>query len=88
MALIPERVARKRSGSTFNVAHGNGSPYREQLAHLGRILNWLSPVTPFSSEDQRLVGVAVAGGRSATLEDDEEPLGPAPREQDEPTRSD
>jgi hypothetical protein len=85
--LIPERSARRRSGTVFTAAQGNGSPYRDQLGHLAHILHWMNPVTPFTPDDQRLLGVAPPNGRAAaaSLEDDEEALGPAPQEQDKTT---
>ena len=86
VSLIPERVARALSGTRFGVADArarNG----EQVAHLARYLQWLSPLSPISKEDQSALGIASPHAKPARegegLEDDDE--GPDPSGPDHPS---
>ena len=82
VSLIPERVARELSGTRFGLADArarNG----EQVAHLARYLQWLSPLSPISKEDQSALGIAAPHAKPVRegegLDDDEDgsdPSGP------------
>ena len=72
LSLIPERVARAPSGTTFAAA-ASGSRYPERVVHLTKFLQWLSPLNALTREDQQGLGLLSASGRPmhAGDEDDE-----------------
>lgn len=53
MSLIPDRMPRSQSGSTFDRASS------QQAEILARFLGWLGPLNPISKEDQQLLGARV-----------------------------
>ena len=86
ISLIPERVARARSGALFTMIGACRHP--ERIAYLSCYLQWLSPLNPVSRDDQRLLGQLLADGRrvhAGDVEDeaDVEPQGDAQDEADD-----
>jgi hypothetical protein len=85
LSLIPERTARRQSGTTFEAREG-------RTASLARFLSWLSPLNPTSKEDQAAIGYTVAQPRAEEHEpegddaSEEEGLAPAEPES-EPSES-
>ncbi len=73
VSLIPERIARVKSGSAFAV-EGSASRYPERLSHLAQFLNWLSPLNAIAKDDQCILGLLHPSGRPvhANEMDDEE----------------
>lgn len=57
MSLIPDRMPRSQSGSTFNCAAS------QQAEILARFLGWLGPLNPISKEDQQLLGARVGAAK-------------------------
>ena len=72
LSLIPERVARAPSGTSFQ-AQAAACKHPERFAHLVKFLQWLSPLTVLTRDDQQLLGLLSASGRPmhAGDEDDE-----------------
>lgn len=80
MALIPERVARVQSGSTF-AAPDPSARHAERIARLGRFLHWMSPLEELPREEQQALGLLNAAGRpvhAADLEEEEADLDAEP----------
>ena len=67
MSLIPERAAWAHTGSAFvpHESHGPG------LAYVAPFLNWMSPLTVLTKDDQRALGLIGPAHRQAA-----EPLDP------------
>jgi len=59
ISLIPDRVSRSQSGSTFA---GTNAAGRAEL--LAPFLSWLGPLNPISKEEQQLLGVRSGGGKA------------------------
>jgi len=72
LAMIPERVARKHSGTRFSTSHPGACRYPERLAHLARFLQWFSALDPIGKEDQMALGLFNASGRPAHAGDEDE----------------
>lgn len=71
LSLIPERTTRAKSGAAFLV-EGSACPHPERLAHVARLLHWLSPLDALTKEDQRALGLIAANGRPVQAEEDDE----------------
>jgi hypothetical protein len=73
LSLIPERVVRVPSGTSFS-AEGVGSRHPERVVYLAKFLQWLSPLTALTRDDQQQLGLLSASGKllHAGDEDDEE----------------
>lgn len=76
LSLIPDRVSRMQTGSTFDPSAPCAHP--ERIAHLLQFLNWLGPLQPVTRDDLRILGLltpyakpAIASGED---EGDDEPL--------------
>jgi hypothetical protein len=65
MSLIPDRTPRLAVGAFFQ-------PQTEQTTYLAQFLNWLSPLSPITKDDQRALGLLQAHQKPA-VEPDEEP---------------
>ena len=65
MSLIPDRTPRLAVGPHFQ-------PHTEQTTCLARFLNWLSPLSPITKDDQRALGLRQAH-QKPVVELDEEP---------------
>jgi hypothetical protein len=63
LSLIPERVARPLSGSLFTSEEAAGAQQAERVAYVAKFLNWLSPLTPITKDDQRFLGLLNAHPR-------------------------
>ena len=75
LSLIPERVARAPSGTCFQ-AQAAACKHPERFAHLVKFLQWLSPLTVLTRDDQQQLGLLSASGRpmhAGDEEDDGEP---------------
>ncbi len=70
ISLIPERVARAQSGALFTMTGACRHP--ERIAYLSCYLQWLSPLNPVSRDDQKLLGLLLANGRSVHAGDVED----------------
>src|SRR5437016_12707560 len=73
ISLIPERVARVQSGALFTTVGACRHP--ERVAYLSCYLQWLSPLNPVSRDDQKLLGLLLANGRSVPAGDVEAEAG-------------
>lgn len=76
MSLIPERVARVPTGVTLEHSVAT-TRYPERVAHLVQFLHWMSPLSPITRDDQRVLGLLNAQGRpvhAVDIEADEEAL--------------
>jgi len=62
VALIPERIARARTGTLFG-SGTTSSRHPERFSHLVQFLGWLSPLSSISKDDQRILGLLHANGR-------------------------
>jgi hypothetical protein len=71
LSLIPERVARVPSGTGFN-AHAAACRYPERVAYLSKFLQWLTPLTALTREDQEQLGLLSASGRLLHAVDEED----------------
>ena len=71
LSLIPERVARAPSGTAFQ-AQAAACKHPERFAHLVKFLQWLSPLTVLTRDDQQLLGLLSASGRPMHAGDDED----------------
>jgi hypothetical protein len=76
ISLIPERVAHARSGALFTTSGTCRHP--ERIAYLLRTLQWLSPLDPVSRDDQQLLGLLLANGRTVHAGDLEDEADAAP----------
>src|SRR5467141_855724 len=76
ISLIPERVAHARSGAPFTMTGACRNP--ERIAYLFCHLQWLSPLNPVSRDDQQLLGLLLANGRSVHAGDVKDEADAAP----------
>ena len=53
MSVIPERTAWAHSGSAFVLQESHGA----QVRYLAQFLNWLSPLSAITKDDQRALGL-------------------------------
>ena len=65
MSLIPDRTPRLAVGPFFQ-------PQTKQTTYLAQFLNWLSPLSPITKDDQRALGLLQAHQKPA-VETEEEP---------------
>ena len=70
LALIPDRVPRVQSGSTFDAA-APCCAHPDRIAHLVQFLNWLGPLNPVTKDDLRILGLLTPLGRPAIALADE-----------------
>ena len=71
VSLVPDRLPRIRSGTPFACAEivgGQGT----QVASLGRLLHWLTPLSTLNEDDQRALGVLALHGKTARRDDEDE----------------
>lgn len=73
MSVIPERAAWAHSGTAFAAHESQGA----QVLYLARFLQWLSPLTVLTKDDQRALGLITTQQRpvdpEAELDEDAEP---------------
>jgi len=71
VALVPDRMPRVQSGTPFAAGEAPGGP-GPQVASLGRLLHWLTPLSQLNEEEQRALGVLALHGKTARRDDDDE----------------
>ena len=64
LSLIPDRVARVQSGSTFD-ATAPCCAHPDRIAHLVQFLNWLGPLNPVTKDDLPILGLLTPFGKPA-----------------------
>ena len=69
LALIPERSARVASGSRF-VPAGAMCAHPERLAAVSQFLNWMTPLSALTRDDQQRLGITTSGARPADAADE------------------
>jgi len=71
VAVVPDRMPRAQSGTPFacSDAPGGAGP---QVACLGRLLHWLTPLSALNEDDQRALGVLALHGKPARRDDEDE----------------
>ena len=70
LSLIPDRVPRVQSGSTFDPA-APWCAHPDRIAHLAQFLNWLGPLNPVTKDDLRILGLLTPFGKPAIVVADE-----------------
>ena len=70
LSLIPDRVPRVQSGSTFDAA-APCCAHPDRIAHLVQFLNWLGPLNPVTKDDLRILGLLTPFGKPAIAVADE-----------------
>jgi hypothetical protein len=71
VSLVPNRMPRMQSGTPFAaaaIAGGQGP----QVASLGRLLHWLTPLSTLNEDDQRALGTLALHGKTARRDDEDE----------------
>ena len=74
VSSIPERTPRSLSGTSFNLDGARACSDPARLAGIVRLLQWLTPLTPLSQDEQRALGLHGAlngGGRPGALSDED-----------------
>jgi len=79
LSLIPDRVARVQSGSTFD-PRASSCAHPDRIAHLVQFLGWLGPLNPITKDDLRILGFGMPYAKPALVgveesEEDPEPAG-------------
>src|SRR4051812_19170467 len=72
LSLIPDRVPRAQSGSTFDPSAPACCAYPDRITHLAQFLNWLGPLNPVTKDDLRIFGLLTPYGRPAIAADEPE----------------
>jgi hypothetical protein len=57
VSSIPERTARNLSGTVFSVEGARACSDPARLVNVARLLQWLSPLSPLTGDDQRNLGL-------------------------------
>jgi hypothetical protein len=63
VSLIPERTARALSGTAFSLEGARACSDPARLVNVARLLQWLSPLSPLSGDDQRALGLHASAPR-------------------------
>lgn len=85
VSSIPERAARSQTGTAFNLEGARACSDPARLAGIVRLLQWLTPLTPLSQEEQHALGVNGSATRPGTLAEEEpEELGHEPGQEAPP----
>lgn len=71
VSSIPERTARSLSGTAFNLDGARACSDPARLAGIVQLLRWLTPLTPLSQDEQRVLGLHGAATRPGALADEE-----------------
>lgn len=77
LSLIPDRVARAPSGTCFQ-AEAVACKHPERFAYLVKFLQWLSPLTVLTRDDQQQLGLLSPSGRPMHAGDEEDEGEPEP----------
>ena len=72
LSLIPDRVPRLQSGSTFDPSASASCAHPERIAHLAQFLSWLGPLYPITKDDLRVLGLLTPYGKPAVPHVEEE----------------
>jgi hypothetical protein len=68
VSSIPERTPRSLSGTAFNLDGARACSDPARLAGIVRLLQWLTPLTPLSQDEQRALGAhGLNGGLHAGM---------------------
>lgn len=70
VASIPERTVRCLSGTAFSLDGARACSDPARLVSIVRLLQWLSPLSRLSDEEQRALGLQAAGARPGHLAED------------------
>ena len=65
LSLIPDRIVRLPSGSTFDAANATACAHPERITHLVQFLSWLAPLNPITKDDLRVFGLMTPYGKPA-----------------------
>ncbi|HEX4927727.1 MAG TPA: hypothetical protein VFV74_06980 [Burkholderiales bacterium] len=57
VSSIPERTPRSLSGTAFTLDGARACSDPARLMNVARLLQWLSPLNPLTSDDQRMLGL-------------------------------
>lgn len=71
VSVVPDRMPRAQSGTPFACPDSPGAT-GPQVACLGRLLHWLTPLSALNEEDQRALGVLALHGKPARRDDEDE----------------
>ncbi len=77
VSSIPERTPRSLTGTAFSLDGARACSDPARLVSVARLLQWLSPLSPLSGDDQRALGLHVNALRPGHLADepgDESPV--------------
>jgi hypothetical protein len=67
VSSIPERTARSLSGTIFSVEGARACSDPARLVNVARLLQWLSPLSPLTGDDQRNLGLHTSLARPGQL---------------------
>jgi len=73
VSLVPDRMPRIQSGTPFacgEIAGAGGQG--PQVASLGRLLHWLTPLSTLNEDDQRALGTLALHGKTARRDDEDD----------------
>ena len=70
VSVVPDRSVRAQSGTPFACAAADGPA--PQVASLGRLLHWLTPLNSLNEDEQRALGVLALHGKGPRRDDDDE----------------
>ena len=73
LSLIPDRVPRAQSGSTFDPSAPACCAYPDRITHLAQFLNWLGPLNPVTKDDLRIFGLRVRASADQRDESEKSP---------------
>lgn len=71
VSVVPDRMPRAQSGTPFAFSDSPGVS-GPQVACLGRLLHWLTPLSALNEEDQRALGVLALHGKPSRRDDEDE----------------
>jgi hypothetical protein len=63
VASVPERTARRRSGTAFTLDGARACSDPARLVNVARLLQWLAPLVPLTGEEQRALGLHAGAAR-------------------------
>jgi hypothetical protein len=63
VSSIPERTARSLTGTVFTLDGARACTDPARLVSVSRLLQWLSPLSPLTGDEQRALGLHANGAR-------------------------
>ena len=63
MDIIPERTVRTLTGTQFDPQTAVSPKHPDRFGYLQQFLNWMTPLTALSKDDQRTLGLLSSNGR-------------------------